>query len=156
MGPGEGRDGGKMLLEVGQVSESLNISGSRNAPASFVGTLGPMTTIPKSIPPAPAPSPVLAPLPFTGGKVGPAILINAVRASYPAERQRAGVAGTVRLQAIVSKEGALTGTQVIGSPDTLTQAVMDAVSQWRYRPSSLDGQPIEVITTIDVNYSLSD
>jgi protein TonB len=71
--------------------------------------------------------------------------------------QRAGVTGTVRLEAIISKEGALIGTHVISSPDAaLTQAVTDAVSRWRYRPSSLDGQPIEVMTTIDVNYSLKD
>jgi protein TonB len=116
-----------------------------------------MTTVPNSAPPAPAPFLASAPLPSTGGKVGPANVIHSVRPSYPAELQRAGVAGTVRLEAVISKEGALSGMQVIGSPDAaLTQAVMDAVRQWRYRPSSLDGQPIEVMTTIDVNYSLRD
>src|SRR6185437_6157889 len=116
-----------------------------------------MTTVPNSASPAPAPPLVSAPLPSTGGKVGPANLIQVVRPSYPVELQRAGVVGTVRVEAVISKEGALTGTRVISSPDAaLTQAVTDAVSRWRYRPSSLDGQPVEVITTIDVNYSVKD
>jgi TonB family protein len=157
VGLGESRNTGKMSLEVGRISESLNVSGSRNTPVPFVGTLGPMTTIQNTSPPAPAPPPVASPLPSTGGKVGPANLINEVRPSYPVELQRAGVAGTVRLEGIISKDGMLTGTRMISSPDAaLTQAAMDAVSQWRYRPSSLDGQPIEVMTTIDVNYSLRD
>jgi TonB family protein len=154
---GESRNGGKMMLTVGNVAESLTISGSRNTPVPFVGTLGPMTTVPTSAPPAPAPPAVAVPVPSTGGKVGPANLIHVVRPAYPPELQRAGVAGTVRLEAIISKEGALIGKKVIGSPDAaLTQAVTDAVGQWRYRPSSLDGQPIEVMTTIDVNYLLRD
>jgi TonB family protein len=157
MGLGENRNDGKMLLEVGEVSQTVNISGSRNAPVPYVGTLGPMTTVPNSAPPAPAPSLISGPLPSTGGKVGAANLLKQIRPSYPVELQRAGVTGTVRLGAVISKEGMLTGTRLISSPDPgLTQAAMNAVSQWRYRPSSLDGQPIEVLTTIDVNYSLRD
>ncbi|HEY4088328.1 MAG TPA: M56 family metallopeptidase, partial [Bryobacteraceae bacterium] len=154
---GESRNSGKMMLQVGDVAEAVTVTGSRNATAAFVGTLGPMTNVPNSAPPAPAPPVVPVAAPATGGKVGPANLINAVRPSYPVELQRAGVAGTVRVEAIISKEGVLTGTRVVSSPDAgLTQAVMGALSQWRFRPSSLDGQPIEVATTIDVNYSVND
>lgn len=157
VGMGESRNTGKMLLQVGSVAESVDVVGSRTAPAPFVGTLGPISTIPNSEPPAPAPSAVAAPLSSTGGKVGPANLIRVVRPAYPAELQRAGVAGTVRVEAVISKEGALIGTKVVGSPDVgLTQAAMEAINQWRYRPSSLDGQPIEVLTTIDVNFRLRD
>ncbi len=154
---GESRNSGRMMLQVGDIAEAVTVSGSRNAPVPFVGTLGPVTTIPNAAPPAPAPPAVPVALPATGGKVGAANLIKQARPSYPVELQRAGVAGTVRVEAIISKEGVLMGTRVVGSPDTgLTQAVMDALSQWRFRPSTLDGQPIEVLTTIDVNYSLRD
>jgi TonB family protein len=152
---GENRDLGKMLLQVGQVSESLTIAGSRNAPVPFVGTLGPMTTVPISAPPAPAPAPVTAPA--TGGHVTPVMLIAQTKPAYPVELQRAGVAGTVRMQAVISKEGLVNDLKASGSPDEgLARAAMEAVWKWQYRPALLDGEPIEVITTIDVNYSLKD
>jgi len=156
MGLGESRNAGKLMLEVGQVSEALTITGSRNAPVPFVGTLGPMTTISNSAPPAPAPV-VPAPLPSTGGKVSPVNLISEPRPSYPAELQRAGVAGTVKMQAVISKDGLVNDLKVTGSPDEgLAHAAMEAVWKWRYRPATLDGQPIEVLTMIDVNYELKD
>jgi len=153
---GESRSSGRMLLQVGAVTESVDVAGSRSAPAPYVGTLGPVATIPSAAAPAPAPVvPTL--LPSTGGKVSPANLIAAAKPVYPPEMRRAGVAGTVRVEGVISKDGTLIGTKVISSPDPgLTQAAMDAISQWRYRPSLLDGQPIEVLTTIDVNYSLHD
>jgi len=153
---GEGRNSGKMMLEVGRDAESLTISGSRNTPAPFIGTLGPMTTIPGSAPPAALPqAPVMTP--GTGGHVTPVMLIEQKKPEYPVELQRAGVAGTVRMQAIVTKEGLVNALTTSGSPDEgLTHAAMDAVWKWRYRPALLNGQPIEVITTIDVNYSLKD
>lgn len=156
---GESRNSGKMLLQVGDVAESVDVVGSRSAPAPFVGTAAPTTVIPNSAAPVPVPAPVVieTPLPSTGGKISPAMLLAAVKPLYPTELKRAGVAGTVRVEAIISKDGMLTGTRVIGSPDAgLTQAVTDALNQWRFRPSTLDGQPIEVLTTIDVNYSLND
>jgi protein TonB len=152
---GENRDMGKMLLQVGQVSESVTIAGSRSAPVPFVGTLGPMTTVPISAPPVPPQAPVT--VPATGGHVTPVMLIAQTKPAYPVELQRAGVAGTVRMQAVISKEGLVNDLKTSGSPDEdLARAPMEAVWKWRYRAALLDGEPIEVITTIDVNYSLKD
>lgn len=152
---GENRDMGKMLLQVGQVSESVTIAGSRNAPVPFVGTLGPMTTVPISAPPAPPQTPATARA--TGGHVTPVMLIAQTKPAYPVDLQRAGIAGTVKMQAIISKEGLVNDLKTSGSPDEgLARAAMEAVWKWRYRPALLDGEPIEVITTIDVNYSLKD
>jgi TonB family protein len=152
---GENRDMGKMLLQVGQVSESVTIAGSRNAPVPFVGTLGPMTTVPISAPPAPPQTPATAMA--TGGHVTPVMLIAQTKPAYPVDLQRAGIAGTVKMQAIISKEGLVNDLKTSGSPDEgLARAAMEAVWKWRYRPALLDGEPIEVITTIDVNYSLKD
>jgi TonB family protein len=154
---GANLNAGKMMLQLGSVTESVSIQGSRNSPAPFIGTLGPMTTIPNAAPPMPAPPVISGALPTTGGKVSAASLIKAVKPSYPAQLRQAGVAGTVKLQAVISKEGTIASLHVMESPDPgLTQAAVDAASQWRYRPTLLDGQPVEVLTQIDMNFSLTD
>ena len=89
--------------------------------------------------------------------VSPANLINPVRPVYPGELQRAGIQGTVKFEAVISKDGLPSDIVLINSPDPgLTQAALDAVKQWRYRPTQLNGESVEVMTTIDVNFSLSE
>ena len=64
--------------------------------------------------------------------------------------------GTVRFEATISKEGTIENLKLLpGAPPLLVQAAMDAVKQWRYKPTILNGEPTEVETTIDVNFSLS-
>jgi protein TonB len=61
------------------------------------------------------------------------------------------------MQAIISKEGLVNELTASEAPDqSLARAAMDAVGKWRYRPALLAGQPIEVITIIDVSYLLND
>jgi protein TonB len=74
---------------------------------------------------------------------------------YPAIAKAAGVGGTVRLAATISKTGTIENLRVIGGPPLLQQAALDAVKTWRYRAYLLDGQPVEVETTVDVIFSLS-
>ena len=73
---------------------------------------------------------------------------------YPAIAKAAGVSGTVTLAAIISKTGTIENLRVTGGPAMLRQAAFDAVSTWRYRPYLLDGQPVEVETTVSVIFSL--
>lgn len=90
-----------------------------------------------------------------GGAVTAASLINRVQPVYPPLARQTRVAGTVRLHAIISKDGSVQQLEVITGHPLLVQAALDAVRQWRYRPTLLNGEPVEVDTTIDVIFSLA-
>jgi protein TonB len=62
--------------------------------------------------------------------------------------------GTVILAATISKSGNIENLHVVSGPAVLQQAALDAVSTWRYRPYLLDGQPVEVETTVEVIFRL--
>ena len=80
------------------------------------------------------------------------------RPVYPPELQQQGIEGTVRLRARISAEGVPVNVHVLNDDEVdprMAQAAVDAVRQWRYQPSKLDGEPIEVTTTIDVAFHLA-
>jgi protein TonB len=74
---------------------------------------------------------------------------------YPPIARAARIEGTVRLVAIISKTGNIENLRVTSGPQMLQQAALNAVSCWRYKPYLLDGQPVEVETTVDVVFTLS-
>src|ERR1051326_6144334 len=90
-----------------------------------------------------------------GGAVTAASLINRVQPSYPPLARQTRISGTVRLHAIISKTGSVQQLEVISGHPLLVQAALDAVQQWKYRPTTLNGEPVEVDTTIDVIFSLN-
>ena len=90
-----------------------------------------------------------------GGNVQAALLVNKVQPVYPPLARQTRISGTVRLHAIISKEGAIKELSVISGHPLLVRAALDAVQQWRYRPTLLNGEPVEVDTTIDVIFSLN-
>jgi len=73
---------------------------------------------------------------------------------YPPIAKAARVSGTVVLQATIGKDGAVESLHVISGPALLQQAALDAVKTWRYRPYLLNGQPVEVETTVNVIFNL--
>jgi len=92
-----------------------------------------------------------------GGDIEAPHLITKVQLVYPESARSAGVSGTVILRAIISKDGKPLSLQVMNSqidPD-LARSAVEAISQWRYTPTLLNGEPIEVDTTITVNFSLA-
>lgn len=93
-----------------------------------------------------------------GGMVQPANLISKVNPAYPADARAEGIEGTVLLRAVISKDGSLLHViQVSSGVDPrLVSAAMAAVPLWRYQPALLNGEPVEVITTIDLTFRLSD
>ncbi len=91
-----------------------------------------------------------------GGDVQAANLIQKVTPAYPAVAKQARIQGTVRLEAIISPEGRISNLQLITGHPLLIESAIDAVSQWVYKPTLLNGNPVEVLTQIDVNYTLSD
>jgi protein TonB len=89
-----------------------------------------------------------------GGNVQQARLINMIRPVYPPLAKQARIQGTVRLQAIIDKSGNVVQLEVLNGHPLLVQAALDAVRQWRYQPTLLNNEPVEVITTVDVVFSL--
>jgi TonB family protein len=90
-----------------------------------------------------------------GGNVQLAKLLQQVNPIYPADLQAQGIEGTVLLSAIVSKDGtpaSLTAQNTV-NPE-FVNAAKDAVSQWRYQPTLLNGEPVEVLTTITIEFKL--
>jgi len=90
-----------------------------------------------------------------GGNVQAARILNRVQPTYPPLARQTRIAGTVRLHAIISKDGTIQQLEVLSGHPLLQQAALDAVRQWRYQPTLLNGDPVEVDTTIDVIFSLN-
>ncbi len=132
-----GAAGVDVSLMVGAVSETVDVVGKGPAPA----------------PHASAGTPVRI---RVGGNVQATRLLKQMKPVYPADAQAAGIEGTVLLRAVISKEGTLLNLSAINQSvdPELVQAAIDAVKQWRYQPTLLNGQPVEVITTITVNFRL--
>lgn len=88
------------------------------------------------------------------GEVQQAELVNKVMPRYPAEAKQAGIEGTVRMEVVIGADGKVLRTEVISGPPLLVPAALEAVRQWTYKPTLLNGQPVEVITQVDVNFRL--
>ena len=121
-----------------------------------------LSALPPPPPPPPPPSPRpgqasatgQVPAPFRiGGDVAQANLIFQVRPEYPADARAARVQDYVMLQAIINKDGVVQDLKILRGHPLLNDAATSAVKQWRYRPQTLNGQAIDVITTITVNFS---
>ena len=82
-------------------------------------------------------------------------LIRKVIPVYPRLAIIARISGTVRLTGIIGKDGLIQQLQVMGGPQLLVQAAVDAVRQWVYRPTMLSAKPVEVVAPIDVIFTLS-
>lgn len=82
-------------------------------------------------------------------------LIYKVQPLYPPLARSARIQGTVLLRAVISRAGTIENLQALSGPPMLIRAALDAVSQWRYRPYLLNGEPVEVETQVTVNFSLS-
>ncbi len=90
-----------------------------------------------------------------GGDVQAAKLIKRVVPVYPRPASEFRISGTVHLLGIIAKDGTIQKLQVLSGHPLLRQAALDAVSQWVYRPTVLNGQPVEVEAPIDVIFTLS-
>jgi peptidyl-prolyl cis-trans isomerase A (cyclophilin A) len=122
--------------------------------------MGSVLTVPPPPPPpgaASMPTPGAAPPPRTI-TISPGIANGLLEEHrypiYPVDAKRAGVQGTVVLEAIIGKDGTIRNLNVVSGPDMLQQAAIDAVHSWRYRPYMLNGEPVEVRTKINVVFTL--
>jgi TonB family protein len=83
------------------------------------------------------------------------LLIKKVNPKYPGKARQKGVQGTVILRAMINKDGDIADLQLISGDPLLAKAAMDAVKKWKYWPYIFQGQPVEVDTQIQVNFTLS-
>jgi TonB family protein len=125
-------------LNLATPSTSVTLQGSRQSP----------------------PAPVAAPARAServrvGGNVQHARLIRQPKAVYSDELKQLGVEGIVKINAIISKTGSVQNVEVINTVDSrLAAAAVEAVTQWQYEPTRLNGVPVEVMTKIDVHFQL--
>jgi TonB family protein len=82
------------------------------------------------------------------------LLIHRVNPVYPPDARRNHVEGKVLLNAVIGTDGSIKNLQVVSGPKELIDSAVGAVQQWRYRPYLLQNRPVEVETTIEVNYLL--
>ena len=82
-------------------------------------------------------------------------LLTKVTPVYPPEAKAAKIQGKVVLRAVIGKDGHVKNLQVVSGPKELQQSALDAVRQWVYKPYLLNGNPVEVMTDINVIYTLA-
>jgi protein TonB len=113
---------------------------------------GPAAPMPQ---PPPQPSTPIAPQRIKqGGAVQAARIVYQPQPVYPTLARQARMQGLVVLHAVVDANGNVGELQVISGPPLLVRAALDAVRQWRYEPTLLNGEPVEVETTITVSFVL--
>lgn len=119
---------------------------------------GILDATPSKAPPPPMEEPK-APPPLRAVRVGTgaaeAKLLNKVTPAYPPLAKATHIQGTVEFSATISKEGNIENLQLVRGHPLLVKAARDAVLQWKYRPTLLNGQPVEVLTQIVVNFTLT-
>jgi TonB family protein len=89
-----------------------------------------------------------------GGNVQSTKLIQQPRPMYPPEAKQARIQGVVKLAAVIGKDGTVKRLEVISGHPLLVPSALDAVKNWVYETTLLNGDPVEVQTQIDVNYTL--
>jgi TonB family protein len=89
-----------------------------------------------------------------GGAVAAANLVHQVTPDYPKDAKKKHISGTVLLRATIGHDGTIESLEYVSGPPELTTSAMDAVKQWRYKPTLLNGDPVEVDTMISVVFTL--
>ena len=87
--------------------------------------------------------------------VSEGLLLHKVTPNYPPLAKQARIQGAVVLQATIGKDGNIQNLRVLSGHPMLTQSALDAVRQWKYKPYLLNGEAVEVETTVQVNFTLS-
>ncbi len=120
---------------------------------------GIISSAPTAAPPPPPPPPVKKKAPprriRVGGNVAKARLTRQVRPQYPPLARQARIQGVVKLSAVIAKDGSIQKLEVMSGHPLLVPSALSAVKQWRYKPTLLNGEAVEVLTNIDVNFTLS-
>jgi protein TonB len=124
------------------------------SPDALVRILG---SVPVAVPPPPPSVQKNAQTPRlrVGGIVQSAKLVRQLKPVYPQLAKQARIQGVVRLHALISREGTIEDLKVVSGHPLLVRSALEAVKQWAYEPTLLNGEPAGVETDIDVNFTLS-
>jgi protein TonB len=141
-----GSDSSRSILGLGPANGT---GGEPNILRGLGDTSGPPPPQPE---PAPVPPP-RRPIVVSQG-VQLALLVHRVEPIYPSFARQAHREGTVELRATISSDGAVKDVQVLSGDPVLAQAARDAVAQWRFRPTMLNGVAVEVITFVTVKFHM--
>ena len=87
--------------------------------------------------------------------VSQGLLVRRVQPNYPPLARQARISGTVVLRAVISKDGSIENLTLVSGHPMLAPAAIDAVKQWKYKPYLLNGEPVEVDTEVQVNFTLA-
>jgi protein TonB len=167
-------DAGKLLAPKSIPKDIANIKEEDLPPPSSAGVVGGIPggvpggaggvmggilgSVPNAAPPPPPPVVKKEAGPQrirVGGNVQAANLIRKVTPVYPPLAKQARIQGTVRFTAIIGKDGTIQNLQLVSGHPLLVESARQAVTQWQYKPTLLNGEPVEVVTQIDVNFTLS-
>jgi protein TonB len=151
----------ELPVAVGNVGVVGGVPGGvpGGAPGGVIG--GIIGAVPQAAPPPPPPPVKKEEKPATpqrirvGGNVQAAKLVRQPKPLYPPLAKQARIQGTVRFQAIIGKDGTIQNLQLVSGHPLLVPSATEAVKQWVYQPTQLNGEPVEVVTQIDVNFTLS-
>lgn len=128
---------------------------SSNNPSAPAAVTLPIRIAP--LPPPPAPSAPKSSVPRqinVNGNVQATRLVRQVTPAYPALAKATRVKGVVRFRAMIGTDGQIKSLMLLGGPPPLVQAAADAVKQWRYQPTIVNGETVEVVTEIEVAFTL--
>jgi protein TonB len=132
---------------------SISVDGSGDGTGAM-RTL--VITTPALPPPKPTPHAATPSAPIrVGGTVQMAKLIRKVIPEYPPLARAARISGVVHLIGTIGKDGTIRNLQLIGGHPMLARAALQAVEQWVYEPTLLNGEPVEVIAPIEVSFTLA-
>lgn len=135
------------MIQIGSPTVS-----AYTGPSQIGGT---QVALPSAPPPPPERKPEPPKLVKVGGDVKQPKILFRVNPVYPQLAKITRTQGVVKLEGIISKSGAVVQLKVISGHPLLVKASLDAVVQWRYTPTLLNGEPVDVIAPIDVNFILS-
>jgi TonB family protein len=142
--PASSRPVGTRQLAAPPSLDTRAVSGNANGAIPGMGASSGNLSVPA--PPAPQ-----APL-RVGGNIKPPHMISSVLPAYPSIARQAGVQGNVVIDTVVDKAGNVASMKVVSGPQMLRQPALDALRQWKYEPSRLNGQPVSVQMIVTIQF----
>lgn len=124
--------------------DATTVAGNANGPLPGIGA----SSVNLAVPARPAPK---APL-RVGGNIKPPRMIASVLPVYPSIARQAGVQGNVVIETVVDETGSVASMKVVSGSPMLRQAALDALRQWKYEPSLLNGQPVSVEMIVTIQF----
>ncbi len=154
---------GKVIPVVHSFDEHLRVTVGRQSPTDFTLVISAPEFAPGEFVPVPPPPPqpslsstAAGQAQRIGGAVMASQLVSQEKPVYPPLAKAARVQGTVKFEALIGADGHVQNLQLLSGPPLLVPSSLEAVRQWVYKPTLLNGNPVEVITTVDVNFTLAE